>query len=283
MSTATYTVTAERPRPAVKPMEVVAPVRLHPKEHGAYAILGIPLVAALFVGTINAVVVLILVAAITGFMAHEPLMIALGRRGRRALLAAPQASSRLMLLLVVFSCSGGMAFWWASLDVRLALVTCLLFAGIGFLLSAANLQRILPVQILDIAGLTLPSSAMLLAGGIDLDLVIRLSAAWIVGRVATTTAVRSAIAKRKTSLHGNVPIMNEALFAIMVVACPIAILTGLSEFMAITPMVAAAICLRFVPSRSIQLRTIGWLLLGVNILCAAWMIYFFHSQANEFG
>ena len=262
MNAATCTVRAERLRPAVRPTEIVAPVRMHPKEHGAYAILGIPLVAALFVGNINAVVVLILSAAITGFMAHEPLMIALGRRGRRALLAAPHASSRMSLLIVIFLCSGGMAFWWASADVRLALMACLLLAGIGFLLSAAGLQRTLPVQVLDMASLTLPSSAMLLAGGIDQHLIIRLTAAWMMGRIATTTAVRSAIAKLKTSHQGKIA------------AGTVAILSGFGAFIMIIPMLAAAIWIRFLPTRLIQLRRIGWILLGVNVMSAILMIVF---------
>lgn len=274
MNAATCTVRAERLRPAVRPTEIVAPVRMHPKEHGAYAILGIPLVAALFVGNINAVVVLILSAAITGFMAHEPLMIALGRRGRRALLAAPHASSRMSLLIVIFLCSGGMAFWWASADVRLALMACLLLAGIGFLLSAAGLQRTLPVQVLDMASLTLPSSAMLLAGGIDQHLIIRLTAAWMMGRIATTTAVRSAIAKLKTSHQGKAPATNDFILVGIIAAGTVAILSGFGAFIMIIPMLAAAIWIRFLPTRLIQLRRIGWILLGVNVMSAILMIVF---------
>lgn len=283
MNAATYTVAARRPRPAVKPTEVVAPVRLHPKEHGAYAILGVPLVAALCIEKINAVVVLIMVAAIAGFMAHEPLMIAMGRRGRRALLAAPQAASRFSLLMFVALWSGGMAIWWAPPDVRLALAVCLLFAGLGFALSAAGLQRTLPVQMIDMLSLTLPSSAMLLAGGVNQDVVVRLSAAWVMGRIATTTAVRSAIAKMKTSLHRDIPIMNDAIFVSMIVACPFGILSGLGELIVITPMLATAVWLRFLPPGLIHLRTIGWLLLAVNILCAVWMVYFCLSQPNGIG
>lgn len=65
--------------------------RLYPKEHGAYAILGVPLATALFIVGLMPVTVLLSIATITAFLAHEPLLILAGGRGTRVRDAAPQA------------------------------------------------------------------------------------------------------------------------------------------------------------------------------------------------
>lgn len=57
---------------------------LLPKEHGAYAQLVFPLIAALAVTGPRASSVLLAVAIVAGFVLHEPLLVVLGKRGRRA-------------------------------------------------------------------------------------------------------------------------------------------------------------------------------------------------------
>ncbi len=61
------------------------PAKLSPKEHGAYAILVIPLIAALTVGGVTVAGVCMSVAAIAGFFSHKPLLILWGHRGQCAL------------------------------------------------------------------------------------------------------------------------------------------------------------------------------------------------------
>jgi len=58
----------------LEPARPITPARLHPKEHGAYEILGMPLLAALLIGGVNAVGVLTILATVVGFLANEPLM-----------------------------------------------------------------------------------------------------------------------------------------------------------------------------------------------------------------
>jgi len=57
---------------------------LLPKEHGAYGQNAYPLVTSLAVAGIDTPAALIAIAVIAGFLAHEPLLVLLGRRGLRA-------------------------------------------------------------------------------------------------------------------------------------------------------------------------------------------------------
>src|SRR5262245_24110922 len=57
---------------------------LLPKEHGAYGQLAFPLVAAFAVAGPSPAGVLLGVAAVAGFLAHEPGAVMLGQRGPRA-------------------------------------------------------------------------------------------------------------------------------------------------------------------------------------------------------
>lgn len=57
---------------------------LWPKEHGAYGQAAFPLLAAFGVAGPSPAGVLLAVAVAAGFLAHEPAVILLGRRGPRA-------------------------------------------------------------------------------------------------------------------------------------------------------------------------------------------------------
>jgi hypothetical protein len=57
---------------------------LFPREHGAYGQVAFPLVTALVVAGPSIAAVLLVVAIVAGFLAHEPAAIVLGQRGSRA-------------------------------------------------------------------------------------------------------------------------------------------------------------------------------------------------------
>ncbi|MCP4174451.1 MAG: YwiC-like family protein [Fuerstiella sp.] len=259
-------------------VDATAPVRLHPKEHGAYAIVGVPLVVALAIGGLNSVAVLVTIATIAGFIANEPLMVLSGRRGERARLSTPSALWTLEVLLLITVISGGSAFWLGSEKVQAALIACTFFAVAGFAISVAGWQRAFIAQLTGIVGLTLPSAVVLLAGGIDTVSVVGLSAAWIIGRVATTTAVRSVVAFQKTSTHHQVPRINDIVLATVVLGCAAGFFSGVSECLLITPLIASAIYLRLQPPLIRHMRQIGYSLLAANCVSGLLMIVWFGTN-----
>ena len=267
-----------------QPPGIARPVRLHPKEHGAYAILGVPLVVALVLGGLNTVAVLTTIATIAGFVANEPLMVLAGRRGERARSTTPSALPILGSLLLLTMLAGVAAFWLSSSTVRWTLVACALFAAAGFAMSAAGWQRSLTAQLTGIIGLTLPSAAVLLAGGFDSGTVARLSAAWIIGRVATTIAVRSVVALQKASIHHKAPRINDVLLAAAVLACVIGSVSAMRECLFIVPLVASALFLRLRPppiQHMRHMRRIGYALRAANAATSVLMIGWYAGMLAE--
>ena len=248
------------------------PARLHPKEHGAYAILGMPLLAALLIGGVTAVGVLTILAAVAGFLANEPLMVAWGRRGQRARSATPTATRVLVTLLLIAGVSGSLALWLGTPGVQTALLGCAVFAALGFGLSAGGWQRTLTAQLVGIVGLTLPSVVVLLAGGIELRLALALSSAWMIGRVATTTAVRSVVARSKASLQRRVPFINDVILLLVASAAAIGMSTGIGEWITVSPLLLAAVALRLWPPAMKDIRNLGWRLVAVNVVSCVWMV-----------
>lgn len=262
---------------------VMTPAPLYPKEHGSYAIVGVPLASALIIGGVNAVSFLTSIAAIAGFVAHEPLMVALGRRGHRAQCATPHAAIRMTLWFCLAMGSGIAALYLAPHGVRVALALCLLFAGVAFMTSISGRHRSLIAQIFDIMSLTLPSSVVLMAGGVHYSVAVQFWFAWVVGRIATTASVRSAIASQRNANKSSQSRVNDLLLAGSFTCCAIGILAGLTEWLAITPLIGAAFFFRCRPTPRLRMRQLGWILLGVNVVSAALLTYLYLSNGASVG
>ena len=70
-----------------------------PKEHGAYGQLGFPLLSAMLLGKPTLASVLLVVGSVIAFFAHEPLVLLLGQRGKKALREdAVRAKKKLLLM-----------------------------------------------------------------------------------------------------------------------------------------------------------------------------------------
>jgi hypothetical protein len=143
---------------------VAQPNRLQPKEHGAYAILALPTASSLWLGGFPAVAWLIAAASLAGFLAHEPLLVASGKRGGRAQQATPGAIRRLLVLLALAVVAGLAALAWASPPVRWSLLGCLALAGVTFAFSLTGRHRSFGGQLLGVVSLSAPCVPMLLAG-----------------------------------------------------------------------------------------------------------------------
>ncbi|WP_242347070.1 YwiC-like family protein, partial [Anaeromyxobacter terrae] len=75
----TSTATVQRPpaRPAAQPRSML------PHEHGAWGQLAMPLLTALAIGRPGLAPSALTAAVVLAFVAHEPLLVLLGQRGRR--------------------------------------------------------------------------------------------------------------------------------------------------------------------------------------------------------
>ncbi|MCA9137296.1 MAG: YwiC-like family protein, partial [Planctomycetales bacterium] len=107
-----------RADPSTARPETPAAAKLKPKEHGAYAILGIPICTALIMTGPTVVGSAVAVASIAGFLAHEPLLVAIGHRGKRAQRTTPNARKRMVVLLALAFACGLIAIAAGSIAAR---------------------------------------------------------------------------------------------------------------------------------------------------------------------
>ncbi len=252
--------------------------RLNPKEHGAYAILGIPLVAALIISGLTPETVLVAIAAVAAFLAHEPLLIVSGSRGKRARESSPFAMRTLIVRLSAAVVCGTAAFWLSGSATRLALIACVIFASIEFVISTGGHNRTLAAQLLGIGGLALPSAVVLLAGGAEVMTAVQFWLIWFAGRVATTVSVRSTITRHKNSATAWARRTCDILLIISFAACFAGIGFGSSLWIVTIPMLLAATVMRITTPHPKHMKQIGWSLLMVNILSGivaigAWSYY----------
>lgn len=108
---------------------------LIPREHGAYAELGFPLLSGLVLASPGAASCLFVLAAILLFLANEPVVVLAGARGKRLQQEMGPAARRQLALLATLGAGAGIAaMWLAPVTARwLALVPA---AFAAFLLPA---------------------------------------------------------------------------------------------------------------------------------------------------
>ncbi|QDT35435.1 YwiC-like family protein [Thalassoglobus polymorphus] len=240
--------------------------RLNPKEHGAYAILGIPLVAALIISGLTPETVLVAIAAVAAFLAHEPLLIISGSRGKRARESTPFVTRTLIVRLSIAVVCGTTAFCLSGNATRFGLIACVVFASLEFVISTGGHNRTLAAQLLGIGGLALPSAVVLLAGGIEITTAVQFWLIWFAGRVATTVSVRSTITRHKISATAWAKRTCDILLFISFLACFAGIGIGSSLWIVTIPMLLAATVMRITTPHPKHMKQIGWSLLMVNIL-----------------
>src|SRR3990170_3079883 len=87
---------------------------LLPREHGAYAGIAFPLITALSLGAPTAVQLLWIAGCVAVFLAHEPLLIILGERGRRSHTALGARARKTAYGLAAFALATGGPGWWGG-------------------------------------------------------------------------------------------------------------------------------------------------------------------------
>ncbi|WP_372894371.1 YwiC-like family protein [Stieleria sp.] len=247
---------------------VTPAAKLKPKEHGAYAILGIPIATSLLIAGLSVPGVCVAIASVTGFLAHEPLLIAWGHRGSRAQRSTPAATRRLFVLLALTLLGGSLAFLTGSTAVRISLLGCLGLATSSFALAVAGNHRSLLNQLWGVVGLSVPCVPILLAGAIPIHQALEIWTTWLIGFAATTMAVRGVIAAQKRTPRTIHWVTISALILLMLglysSARPLVIVT--------LPMLTMSVSLMIWPPPAKHLKRVGWTLVVGTVASAVWMI-----------
>ncbi|MFO0925375.1 MAG: YwiC-like family protein [Pirellulales bacterium] len=243
-----------------------------PKEHGAYAMLGVPLATSWALGGITLAGMAISMAAFAGFWANEPFLILTGQRGSRAQKESPHAYRHWVILLALGITAGGFAFFLADLNTRFLLAGCALVASVGFVMSAFGKQRTLVAQLWSVIGLTLPSFAVQSTAELPFENALHMWVVWCIGQAVCIVAVRSVIASQRKSLQCTIPRVNDLIQCILTtLGIGLAILSPF-PFVACLPMVVAASYLRLFPPSVRSIRRVGWSLVAANLTCAVMLM-----------
>lgn len=230
------------------------PTNLYPKEHGAYAMLAIPLLTALITSGLTVAGVCIGAAAVAGFLAHEPLLIALGHRGQRAQQSTPQARWRLISLLAIAWFAGSTALLMGGFSLQVALTICFAFAAISFAMSIAGWHRKSAVHLWGMLGLSMPCIPILMAGDSATPTAMTFWAVWLLGFGATTIGVRGMLANQKRK-----PIWLHVLtLSGLTISIAVGIAMNVSWMLVTLPMIGVSWYLLISLPPIKQLKQVGW-------------------------
>ena len=251
--------------------------RLMPREHGAYAQVVFPLLTALALGNGSAAQFYWTAGAVAVFIAHEPLLILAGQRGRRSHADLGENARKLAASLSVAALAAGVLGWWhAPGDARLALALPL---GLGLLLLPLILQH----REKTLAGELLVSlifSTMLLpvalAGGVVFRAACAASAVWSAIFMLATIMVRAVIATAKKGPHRRLLVCASIILSLAALVA--SFMLALSETMplllavAILPPAVITFVCSFIGVHPRRLRVLGWSLVGSNVIALAALV-----------
>jgi hypothetical protein len=244
---------------------------LIPKEHGAYGQMAFPIVTSLAVAGVTAPALLITLAVVAAFLAHEPLLVLLGKRGARAKREhGRQALWWFAGTFITAAAAGVGAYWLASPAVRWSLP---LPAAPALAVAAAipaGREKGAAAEI----GVALAFSAVAvpvcLAAGANAGTAAAVATVFGLVFVAGTLAVRAVIlaARAPRSLEARSTRAAVLLLSgVAGVALASAAMRGVLPWTALcaaAPGLGVAAWLAVVSPQPTRLRRIGWALVAVT-------------------
>jgi YwiC-like protein len=256
------------------PMEVCAralPPRVRslvPREHGAFGEMAMPMAAALAGGRPGPAALLLATSAWAFFLAHEPALVLLGRRGERVRIEERGRAVRRLAGLGV----AGMAFGAAGLlladpSVRWAVLGVVLLACGFSAVVAARRERTAAGELLAAMTLAAVAFPVGVAAGLSAPTAGRAWLVWSIGLAALVPPVRSIGARRRASASAVNRILPAVLGLGLGIGLQGSVFTPV-ELVALAPLLVGSAWLGLVPPDPRQLRRVGWTLVGAMLLTA---------------
>lgn len=242
---------------------------LLPREHGAYAQLGFPLLSGLLLGSPGASSFLFAVAAILLFLANEPLVLLLGVRGKRLQqeLAVP-ARWQLALRATLGGAAGLAALWLAPpAALWLALVPAALAANLLPVVLAKNLKT-LPGEVIAAAAFSTMHLPVAAAGGVTATLLWGPPVTWFASTVVATLCVHAIKARSMGLTPRVIPAAIWAAWLALLIALAVCALLPDWRTVALAaclPLAGAVVLNHLAPSPK-RLKQVGWTLTAANAL-----------------
>ena len=248
-------------------------MKLAPREHGAWGQLGFPLATALAVVHAGPAPFLAAAAALAFFLAHEPALVASGRRGARAREQSGRLALRALCGLIAAGATlGACGLWLAPPPARLGAAGAV---ALGALLAAAvalKMEKTLPGELVAAAAMTSAGFVVALAGGVRFRLAGEIWASWLLGFSAAVVPVRAIVVEHRTRASSAAARIAAPLVIAVaggLLAATRALEPGL--VCSAAPLFAAGLLLAVRPPSMKQLSRAGWMLMLAGALTSALM------------
>ena len=234
---------------------------LLPHEHGAYGQIVLPLVCALALGRPGISAIFLAVGAFAGFLSYEPLLVAVGNRGKRAREEDGARARRLAAgLLVAAVALAGAGFLLGSPAARLAAtVPPLLAAGI-VLLVRLEVERTLAGEVAVAVALSSAGFPVAVASGVAPATSAAAWLAWSLGFAATTVAVEVVLTRARSPVRdpGAAAAASVLLLQGTAVALSAAGVVPWTVPLAVAPLALASLAVIWLRVPARRLRVVGW-------------------------
>jgi hypothetical protein len=256
---------------------------LLPREHGAYGQLAFPLVTALLVGEVNAVSLAWMAAVVAGFLAHEPLLILLGRRGSRLRRERDSEALGVLALAAAVSVGGALVALVASPSVRWSFVLPVLPAMIVAAAVARGTEKDWFGEVAVATTFSLAAVPVAMIGGSSARMALTIAVAFALIFVTGTLAVRSVVLRvRGGGNPGAARLTRDAVFVVVAAdtaGLSVAISREWLPSLILASVAPPLVCATFVaarPPRATRLRAIGWSLVATTAVAASVLVAWAH-------
>ena len=250
--------------------------RLWPREYGAYAELGFPLLTALIAGRPTLAALALSTAALAWFLLHEPLVVLRGTRGQRlqVALAAP-ARTRVRWLVAIGALAGGVGLILAPV---IALVAALVPVTFGALLVRPMIQgreKTMPAELIMAAGLSSILLPIGVSAGIALTWVVMATGVWFLSFAVATLLVHAVKAWHRPAAHPATRLAASFSAVLVIAGAALGVSVGmvpLAMGLAAIPTAGLALGVAALRVHPRRLKRVGWSLVGANVLSLALLL-----------
>jgi hypothetical protein len=246
---------------------------LMPREHGAYALLGAPLVAALLSANPRVASILFGGAAIAFFLTREPAMIALGLRGTKVRREEGwRARRRLGMLLTVGILLGGVAVFLATNRVRMSVGGPSVLAGLLGVMMVRGEDKTLGGELLAAAALPSVVFPLLMASDVPMPIAFQSWLTWVMGFGCTTVAVRAVTAPKeeRAEVRRRSLAWLLGITVLGLVGLPFGATLG---FIPALPLVISGWAIVMARPQPANLPKVGWALGGAALATGALLVW----------
>lgn len=242
---------------------------LLPREHGAYGQLGFPLLSALLLGRPTLGAFSLFGAALATFVVHEPLLVLLGHRGRRAARElGPRARTQFVLLVSLATLLGTLGLLVSPPAARSSVLVPIALAVLVAAAIVKGREKSSAGELAACIALASTALPVAIAAEVTPRRALLAAAVWAAASAVGTFTVRSVIERAK---EGSVRGARVALLLGVAVVTLAAVLSAARLVPALLPLalvpqalLALIVALRPISPR--RLRELGWMLIAASTL-----------------